>query len=442
MKSFMVSVFVLSFVVLGSYSASFAAADISLVGADPGPNESGEIPAWVGIAGLQCPADYEKGDFLPNPYEAEKPLYRIDHTNVDKYKHRLSFGQVTRLKRHKRFYMNIYPAHRNLEYLPEYYAATIETQKSVKIDEDNTLIGFKGGVAFPHAKNGLEAAWNVRRMYTSDDAMSSLVDRIVSPAGKIKKTIQIAKVMTLGEGRITHKLPNPNKLAQKIVAFYTYPADTAGTCFMAYSYLDSTKLDETWLYLPTLRRVRRAPSMTGGGQIDGELCMDENGQEFRGNVNDWTWKLHGKKEHYVAYNCFSIFVKGTKPEDECWAQDLNPERLRYELHRVYKLEANAIEGLNHPYKKRVGFYDEDAWQPLLGDRYDKRGDIYRQFEAYTYADYCEKMRQTMGYLYMNLVSGRYELFGGNLDENSQANMYNIGMEESFFTVQNMRRLGR
>jgi hypothetical protein len=47
--------------------------------------------------------------------------------------------------------------------------------------------------------------------------------------------------------------------------------------------------------------------MTNGGQLDGELTMDENGLEFRGTVNHWNWKLLGKKEMYVGYNNYDIW---------------------------------------------------------------------------------------------------------------------------------------
>jgi len=60
------------------------ALDISLIGADPGPNDTLEIPAWEGHKNLPCPNDYTPGQYFPNPYRDEKPLFRIDQTNVDK----------------------------------------------------------------------------------------------------------------------------------------------------------------------------------------------------------------------------------------------------------------------------------------------------------------------------------------------------------------------
>jgi hypothetical protein len=424
-------------------TATTHAIDISVIGADPGPNATGEIPAWEGHKYLPCPSDYTPGQYFPSPYKRERPLFRIDHTNVDQYQERLSPGQIARLRKHEKFYMNVYPTRRNVEFCPEYYAAVEKNRKTCRIDENGALQGFQGAIAFPEPKDGVEAIWNIRRMYLGDDAVSTQCRRVVSPSGRVKKTMWQTKVLNYGETRIkTRPFPNPEAVFQKIRNLTTYPADEKGIDFLSVSYLDDNRLEDTWLFLPTLRRVRRAPSMTNGGQLDGELTMDENGMEFRGTVSHWNWKLLGKREIYIPYNCYDLFPADAEDEDECWAQDINPERIRYELHRVWVVEGTLKEGLDHPYSKRVGYYDEDCWAPVLADRYDKRGNLWRMYEAYTFADSCNKMRMYAGYIYMNLESSRYELFGGCRKQLPTTTVYDTGLDESYFTVQALRKSGR
>jgi len=339
--------------------------------------------------------------------------------------------------------MNIYPTHRNVQFCDEYYAATAKNRETCSLDENNKLLGLNGAVPFPEPKNGVEAIWNVRRMYTGDDARNNSCRRIVSRSGKVKRTQWVTKVLNYGEVRIkSQPFPNPDKLSQKIFTIYTYPADEAGTAFLAFNYLDDNHLEDNWLYLPALRRVRRAPSLRGGGALDGESTMDETGFEFRGVINDWHWKLLGKKEMYVSSNNYDMFKVGATDKEECHPLDINPEMTRYELRRVWVVEGTARKGLNHPYSKRVGYYDEDTWQPVLGDRYDKRGNIWRLYEAYSYSGYCEKFRMIIGFLYMNLDSGRYELFGGCRDEDTISAILDSGLKESEFTVQSLRKSGR
>ena len=442
MRASVIASFFFCLFLIATVSLSHAV-DVSLLGADPGPNATGEIPAFQGQDDLTCPDTYTPGDYYPNPYKGDKPLFRIDHTNVDQYKDRLSPGQIMRLKKHTKFYMNVYPTRRNQEFIPEFYAATQKNKETCSVDDQGTLQGFNGGIAFPTPKNGVEAIWNIRRQYTGDDADALTCRRVVSPSGKIKKTMWETKVLNYGKTRLrTWPFPNPDAVAQKMRNLTTYPADEKGVDFLSISYLDSTKLDDTWLFLPTLRRVRRAPSMTNGGQLDGELTMDENGLEFRGTVSDWNWKLLGKKEMYIGYNNYDIWAEDTPDEDECWAMDLNPERIRYELHRVWVVEGTLKEGLSHPYSKRVGYYDEDSWQPGVADRYDKRGNLWRMYESYPYADPCTKMRMYAGYIYMNLESSRYEVFGGCRNLLPKTTVYDTGMDESHFTVQALRTSGR
>jgi len=425
--------------VAGQYTPAQKAA---IIGADPGGNDTGEITPFVGQGDLQCPEGYEKGQFLPNPYKDEKPLFRIDQSNVDKYKDRLSPGQIARLKRNKNFYMNVYPTHRNLETCDEFYAATEKSRKTAHLDDKNILQGFQGGVAFPVPKNGTEAIWNVKRPYSADDAYITDCRRVVSPKGKIKKSIRTTNVLTYDERRVKSKIDNPDKLSYKLLAYYSYPADEAGVTYLTFGYLDDNRLEDAWIYLPTLRRVRRAPSLTGGGQLEGESTMDDLGYEFRGPVNDWNWKLLGKKEMYIPVNNYDIWQIGASDKEECLPGDINPKNLRYELRRVWAVEGTRREGLNHPYGKRVGYYDEDTWQPAVGDRYDKRGNLWRILEWYTNYDYCQRMRGVIAQQYLNLESGRYELSGGCRNEDTLIGIYDSGLNEAQFTVQSLRKKGR
>ena len=411
-------------------------------GAELGPNSTGEIPAWVGKKGLTCPANYKLGDFVVDPYKDEKPLFRIDHTNVAKYEARLSPGQIARIKRNKKFYFNVYPTHRNWVFPKVVTDATSKNLKTAKIDNKGMLQGFHGGIAFPTPENGLQAIWNIKKPYTGDDAIKTQVTRVVSPSGRIRKEVNYTRVINLDENRLGNKVPNPDKLARKIVSLATYPADKAGTGVLIVSYLDDRRNDSQWLYVPTLRRVRRAPTMSGGSQMEGESTLDELGYFFRGPVNDWNWKLLGKKEMYIPANSYSMYKVGTPDKEECLPGDINPKTLRYELRRVWVVEGTAKEGVNHPYSKRVIYADEDSWYGVSAESYDNRGNLWKIAEFYTYLDYCQDYRIIVAQIFLNLESGRYELFGGAITQKTKLEIINTGLKLSNFTVQALRRGGR
>ena len=51
--------------------------------------------------------------------------------------------------------------------------------------------------------------------------------------------------------------------------------------------------------------------------------------------------------------------------------------MRYELHRVWEVEANLKPGNRHIYAKRVFYLDEDSWTVLYEDAYDTRKQLWR-----------------------------------------------------------------
>ena len=153
-------------------------------------------------------------------------------------------------------------------------------------------------------------------------------------------------------------------------------------------------------------------------------------------------KLLGKKELYVPANNYDMWKVDTPDKEECLPGDLNSELLRYELRRVWVVEGIAKEDTDHPYSKRVIHADEDSWYAMVGDNYDKRGNLWRMSEFYTFYDYCTQYRTISGMMYLNLESGRYEMFGGARDKDTKAGVYNTGLKDSDFTIQGLRRIGR
>ncbi len=435
--------FCLLILILAFYSQAGYAVDHSIIGAPI--KASGNIPAYEGAKGLKSPTDITEGDSLYNPNNwpiDEKPLFRIDHKNVDKYIDRLSQGQIARLKKFTNIYMSIYPTHRNNEFPKKFYELTKKNIKTCFLDKNNILQGFNGGVPFPNPKNGLEAIWNIKRQTSFEDLVVESCTRIVSPSGRISKKKSIIKLLTYGKSRLFNPIPNPEDIFRKVLIHYTYPATEAGLAVLNISYLDDNRETKTWLYLPTIRRVRRSSTAVEGMQLDGESTIDDKGTDFNGKVNDWTWKLLGKKEMYVPANCYKLWQIGTPDKEECHTGGINPALPRYELHRVWVIEGTLKKDVNHPYSRRICYCDEDSWSSVVGDKYDRRGNLWRLSEYYTFQDVSMKMMMIYGRIYLNLESGRYELIGGAMDENSKMPLINTGLKPSEFTVQKLKRNGR
>lgn len=99
---------------------------------------------------------------------------------------------------------------------------------------------------------------------------------------------------------------------------------------------------------------------------------------WTGRLERFDWKLVGKKEMYVPYNS-NMSVAGKEDNDHIFMGDkhVNPDHVRYELHRVWVVEATVKPGLRHLSPKAKYYVDEDNWIALLGDHWDAKGQFWK-----------------------------------------------------------------
>ena len=64
------------------------------VGAEKAGNKDGTIPEWTGGM-TTAPSGWKPGQKRVDPYAADKPLFTIDASNLDRYRDKLSEGQAT-----------------------------------------------------------------------------------------------------------------------------------------------------------------------------------------------------------------------------------------------------------------------------------------------------------------------------------------------------------
>ena len=88
-------------------------------------------------------------------------------------------------------------------------------------------------------------------------------------------------------------------------------------------------------------------------------------------------KLVGKKEMYIPYNEYKMLFWTNHEKDLLKAHHPNPDDVRWELHRVWVVEATLKPGKRHLYSKQTFYLDEDSWAAALADKYDGRGSLYR-----------------------------------------------------------------
>jgi hypothetical protein len=169
------------------------------------------------------------------------------------------------------------------------------------------------------------------------------------------------------------------------------------------------KQRRAWLYNPGQRRVLRAPTVGYDNPFDGTESLMTNDQVrmFNGIIDRFDWKLLGKQELFVPYNAFKVNYGGETYKEMFGPRYPRRDLIRYELHRVWVVEATRKPGVRHVFSKRVFYIDEDSWTALVSDSYDDDGQLWRVMEGLM-APIAEvptcNLEGTFGF---DLVAGRY-----------------------------------
>ena len=197
-----------------------------------------------------------------------------------------------------------------------------------------------------------------------------------------------------------------------------------------------------WSYNPGQRRVRRAPNLAFDMPRTGSDGLSSNDQTdmFSGSPEQYDWKLVGKKELYVPYNAYKLHSDSLKYKDILTPLHMNPEYLRYELHRVWVVEATLKEGIRNIYKRRTLYVDEDSWQIVAIDSYDNRDQLWRVSESHNINYYEVPTFMPTAEVHHDLQSGRY--IASYLSNEAEPFKFNVKFNKKNFTPSSLRRSGR
>ena len=364
-------------------------ADLTPLGGEKAGNAAGTIPAWDGGLSSAAKAGFpalKPGARQPDPFASDKPLFRIDATNMAKYADQLTEGHQALLKQYSgTYYLNVYPTHRTAAVPQRIYDATKRVATTAMLAAGgNGVTGSVEGIPFPIPKQGVEVFWNHVLRYRADAAKREIGQAAVSPNG----TYEMVKFHD--EFDVIYSLPGAKEADLHNVILYfiqetVAPARIAGEILLVHETLDQTKERRlAWIYNAGQRRVRRAPDVAfdNPGTAADNLRTSDQFDMYNGSPERYDWKLVGKKEIIVPYNAYKLHTAKTKASDVIRPLHLNQEQTRYELHRVWVVDSVLKPGQRHLYKRRTLYVDEDSWQILAVDCYDNHDQLYRFQEGH------------------------------------------------------------
>jgi hypothetical protein len=383
-------------------------------GAEAAGSADQRIPEYAG--GVAVPAAYQKGSGIrPDPYAADKPLYAIRAADLAQHDAELTAGTKALLKRYPAMRVDVYPTRRSIAYPKYVLDNTARNAVSVKTTDGGLgLEGTYAGIPFPLPKTGNEVMWNHLLRYQGPTQYTKYDSINVDAAGK-------AVLATTGEIYIDIPYYDPKRSkpsAEDDVYFrtklsYTAPARRAGEALLAQDYVNPMKNErKAWQYLPGQRRVKLAPEIAYDTPNPGAAGMStyDDAWVFTGAMDRYDWKLVGKHEMIVPYNDFKL-AYAPNPYAATTPGFLNPDYVRWELHRVWVVEAVLKPNKRHIYAKRRFYIDEDSWAAVASDEYDARGELFRAGFLFLNTAYEIPAPMTNAQAFYDFTTGSYNVSG-------------------------------
>ena len=378
--------------------------ELTPFGAEKAGNKDGSIPAWTGGYSTPIPGD-KPGGRRGDPFKDDKPLYSVTAKNVDQHAGKLSDGVKALLKKYpESFRLDVYPTRRTAVAPQWVYDNTAKNALRAKLD-GHKLVGAYGGIPFPIPKSGLEAIWNHKLSWRGSAWEADFNQYQITANGKVVLTT---------DGRIRQRMPyyfddgsvdSFEGVHWEVNLLNVGPPIRAGEMIVGRQHVDEEK-SQSYVYLTGQRRVRKLPNAccdTPTPATAGLMSFDEL-SVFSGRTDRFDWKLVGKKELLVPYNQ-NRFLQARDAEI-IKGQHLNPDHVRWELHRVWVVEASLAAGQRHQAPKSIYYLDEDTWLAVLGDRWDANGQLWKTLWVFNYVmpDFPGTVQQTFGFY--DLLSGQ------------------------------------
>ena len=382
--------------------------ELTPVGAERAGNKDGTIPEWTG--GLTTPpAGWKIGQKRVDPYAADKPLFSIDASNVDKYRDKLSEGQVALVKQIKGYRMDVYPTRRSCGFPDFVYERTRTNATSAQLAANGWGLekGIGAAVLFPMPKTGAEAVWNHKVRYMGEGRIEHYATIFSAKGGDFTPLVQDQWTWVPVHSPKNKGVEEVNGVEMKLLNEVLSPPAHAGELILAHWFFNNPS--DAWLYFPGQRRVRRAPTFAYDNPVPGYENLEtvDAYPMYAGAMDRYDWKLVGKQELYIPYNSYKWIDKGHKYKEIYLDDFVNRDLVRYELHRVWKVEATVKQGMRHQIAKRHFYLDEDSWGLIVADNYDAQGKIWRVQESSVYPAPELQACVSQEFISYDLTVGRY-----------------------------------
>ena len=285
----------------------------------------------------------------------------------------------------------------SFEIHPLFASATEKYAGTARLgDNPGELFDYIAGVPFPDRpgvddpRAGEKMAWNLRYAYGGD---SGEIPEMYwyyrdMKRNKLERTLEFsAERYNFKHRVIMEPVPevpkNRDGLYSAIFLEAHEPPDVSGTSLLLFYNEDDRKVEQGWMYVPLLRRVRRIATKQKTDSFLGSDIMIEDFLGYSGRIMDMEWEFKGE-----AYKLLPMYkhrdVKTSGREARGYDYkfiDFSPPNycmpaVHWQLRRVYVIEGRP-KRRDHPLSKREFYVDAETYVAPFVVLYDRAGVVWK-----------------------------------------------------------------
>ena len=183
----------------------------------------------------------------------------------------------------------------------------------------------------------------------------------------------------------------PGGLFKAMVAHYTDPLSMKDTILLTYRFMDTRKSDETFIYLPTLRRCLRGEAGQRSTPVSGSIQAPDDFYMFDGRTHDFKYELVGEQK--VLGIADSNFRVAEAKKQHAEGVEVPFPRENWEVRDVYVIDIIPKDPKYPQSRKRI-YMDKENFGIYYATAYDRAGKMWKVWMAH-YMKYPQSGGETI-----------------------------------------------
>ena len=327
----------------------------------------------------------------------------------------------------------------------EFVAATAKYAGQVKLGSKGELLNYAAGQPFPNVDSndpqaGLKMAWNFYWRWIGDDSKTGggtgqgkIIRYAIERDGSERRAdVLHHSIKTRGRVSLSADvvLPGYEHIDWMQLRADEYPRDTSGTTTLEIRYASPDREDDLYIYVPSIRRVRRAPPIQRCATLAPSEFNFDDINSFGGKITDFNYRLLGR------FKMLGNFAQDQIP----FARrpgDYLPSKESWSVVDSYALEITPKDR-NYCYPKKVIYIDPVNYEAFWTMIWDGSGSYWKEqfaFRSPVKLPDGQEVLSVGAVVIANLKNGRSTLVDA-------VRVYNQGYQPSLFTLATLQTVMR